>query len=53
MKDYVSKLNLYGKITEKHAEEINEMINQLVDEAKKEIQVSNPLEEEKYETKTV
>jgi len=35
--DYASKLNLYGKITEKHAEEINEMINSWIDETKKEV----------------
>jgi len=35
--DFASKLSLYGKITEKHAEEINEMINVWVNEAKKEV----------------
>ena len=33
MRDYVSKLDLYGKITAKHAEEINEIIDGLVKKA--------------------
>jgi len=28
--DYVSKLSLYGKISEKHSEEINEVINNII-----------------------
>lgn len=36
-KDYVSKLGLYGKITQKHADEINEIIQSELDRQKKEI----------------
>lgn len=35
--DYVSKLGLYGKITQKHADEINEFIQSELDRQKKEI----------------
>ena len=37
IQDYVSLLDLQGKITEKHAEEINEIISNLLSQQRKEI----------------